>query len=128
MGRLISPENNNSPHNKESITNVLCYFQRAVNHDYYSRVQGICMNTIKESELVDFMKNKAVKELSIDRNEYGKYRVVITLTWKEGDWHIVNWRGKPREWASLDRLARHILEKYDGILPTISLNLFKRTI
>lgn len=83
------------------------------------------MNTVSESELTDFVKNKAVKKLQIVENEAGKYRIVINLTWKEGDWHLVTTRGKPREWASLDRLARHINEKYDGELPPISLSLHK---
>lgn len=83
------------------------------------------MNTVSESELTDFVKNKAVKKLQIVENEAGKYQIVINLTWKEGDWNLVTTRGKPREWASLDRLARHIREKYDGALPPISLTLSK---
>lgn len=83
------------------------------------------MNTISESELADFVKNKAVKKLHIVQNDADKYEIVITLTWKEGDWNLVTTRGKPREWASLDRLARHIREKYDGTLPPISLSLKK---
>lgn len=83
------------------------------------------MNVINEAELTDFVKNKAVKKLSIIQGESGKYQIVITLTWKEGDWNLVTTRGKPREWASLDRLARHISEKYDATLPPIQLTLAK---
>lgn len=83
------------------------------------------MNTISESELADFIKNKAVKKLHIAQNEDRKYEIVITLTWKEGDWNLITTRGKPREWASLDRLARHIQEKYQGTLPPINLTLTK---
>jgi hypothetical protein len=81
------------------------------------------MNTITEAELVDFVKNKAVKRLNIVQSKGDKYEIVITLTWKEGDWKLVTTRGKPREWACLDRLARHCKEKY-GALPLITLNLY----
>lgn len=81
------------------------------------------MNTISESELADFVKNKAVKKLHIIQNDAEKYEIFATLTWKEGDWHLVTTRGKPREWASLDRLSHHIREKYGGTLPPISLTL-----
>jgi hypothetical protein len=80
------------------------------------------MNTLSEAELTDFVKNKAVKRLNIVQNESDKYRIVVNLTWKEGDWHLVTTRKTIREWASLDRLARHIRENY-GIPPSISLSL-----
>lgn len=86
------------------------------------------MNTISEAELTDFIKNKAVKWLDIVQGENGKYQIEITLTWKKGDWRLVTTRGKPREWASLDRLARHITEKYGGSIPSISLVLFGNSI
>lgn len=80
------------------------------------------MNTLSEAELTDFVKNKAVKRLNIVQNESDKYQIVVNLTWKEGDWHLVTTRKTIREWASLDRLARHIRESY-GIPPGISLSL-----
>ena len=83
------------------------------------------MNTVSEAELADFVKNKAVKRLHIVQSENGRFQIVITLTWKEGDWILVTTRGKAREWASLDRLTRHIREKYDGVLPAINLTLSK---
>jgi hypothetical protein len=81
------------------------------------------MNTISEAELIDYMVNKAVKKLHIIGNPKNKFRIVVILTWKEGEWHLITTRGKPREWASLDRLAKHIQEKYDGDLPPITLTL-----
>lgn len=90
--------------------------------------KGASMNTISEAELTDFVKNKAVKWLDIVQVENGKYQIVITLTWKKGDWRLVTTRGNPREWASLDRLTRHIKEKYDGAIPSISLVLFSNSI
>ena len=81
------------------------------------------MNTIVEAELVDFIRNKAVKKLNIIQVDESKYQIVANLTWKEGDWYLVTTRKKPREWASLDRLARHIREKYNGVIPPINLLL-----
>jgi len=80
------------------------------------------MNAINEAELVDFVKNQAVKRLRIIQSDSGKYQTVVNLTWKDGDWQLVTTRAKPREWVSLDRLARHICEKYQGQLPTITLS------
>jgi hypothetical protein len=80
------------------------------------------LNTVNEAELSDFIKNKAVKRLNIVQTESGKYQIVVNLTWKEGDWNLVTTRKTIREWASLDRLARHIRESY-GIPPTVNLVL-----
>lgn len=86
------------------------------------------MNTITESELIDAVRNKAVTRLHIAQNKAdSRYRIVINLNWKKGDWPLVTARKKtPREWASLDRLALHIKEKY-GAIPEISLSLTKRS-
>ncbi|MEY3200729.1 MAG: hypothetical protein RIR70_279 [Pseudomonadota bacterium] len=83
------------------------------------------LSSISESELTDFVANGAVKHLHLIQTEAGKYQIVINLTWKKGDWHLMTSRGKAREWASLDRLVRHIREKYDGAIPPISLSLYR---
>lgn len=85
------------------------------------------MNTINEAELIDFVKNKVVKKLAIIQNEAGRYQIVVNLTWKQGDLDLLTTRGKNREWVSLDRLIRHIQEKYEGPLPPISLSLYKKS-
>lgn len=85
------------------------------------------MNAINEAELTDFVKNKVVKRLHIVQNEAGRYEIIVNLTWKKGDLNLVTTRGKNRDWVSLDRLARHIQEKYEGTLPPISLTLYKKT-
>jgi len=84
------------------------------------------MNSIIESELADFAKNKAIKSFNIVQSKIDSYFVVVTLTWKEGDWELTTARGIPREWASLDRLVRHIQRKYNGTLPPLILTLFKK--
>jgi len=81
------------------------------------------MNSISESELTDFVKNDAVKKISIVQNKNNNYQLEITLTWKKGTWHLVTTRGKVREWICLNRLTRHIKTKYDGALPPINLKL-----
>lgn len=81
------------------------------------------MNTISEAELTDFVKNNVVERINIVQSEAGKYQIVIALTWKEGEWNLLTTRRKPREWASLDRLARHIKERYGTALPRIILTL-----
>jgi hypothetical protein len=81
------------------------------------------MNGINQAELVDFVRNRAVTRFRIIQNAANNYQIVINLTWKEGDLNLVTARGKPREWASLHRLARHIQEEYLGHLPPIDLTL-----
>lgn len=81
------------------------------------------MNGINQAELVDFVRNRAVTRFRIIQNAANNYQIVINLTWKEGHLNLVTARGKPREWASLDRLARHIKEEYLGHLPPIDLTL-----
>lgn len=85
------------------------------------------MNAINEAELIDFVKNKVVKRLHIVQNEAERYEIIVNLTWKKGDLNLVTTRGKNREWVSLDRLARHIKEKYEGALPPIGLSLYKKS-
>jgi len=82
------------------------------------------MNTLSEAELTDFVRNRAVKQFTIVQGASGKYRIVVNLTWKEGDWNLLTTRKTTREWASLDRLARHIRENY-GIPPSIKLSLYQ---
>lgn len=79
---------------------------------------------ITESELVDLLKNQVVSQLNIVQTCNGNFQVSITITWKEGEWRLVTVRGKYREWASLDRLVRH-LNGFAGDLPVIALKLVK---
>jgi hypothetical protein len=83
------------------------------------------MSTISEFDLIDCVRNKAVTKLNIIQDPNGKFRIVVNLTWKEGDFDLIPTRRKPREWASLDRLARHIQENH-GAIPPISLTLKKK--
>lgn len=81
------------------------------------------MNPISESELVLVMRSKAVRNLHIIQTDEGKYRVIVNLTNQEEALELVTFRKTRREWASLDRLAKHMREKYVGI-PSIILTLY----
>jgi hypothetical protein len=81
------------------------------------------MDTISESELVLVVRSRALKRMHVIQNEEGKFRVVVNLNNQEGELELVTFRKKPREWASLDRLAKHIQEKY-GAVPIMTLTLF----
>ncbi|KWF77582.1 hypothetical protein WL93_26570 [Burkholderia diffusa] len=87
------------------------------------------MNTINETDLIDAIRNKAIKKFNIVQTAEGKYRIFVNLSkisissdWKEGDLTLISTRNSPREWASLDRLEKHIRMKY-GAIPAISLSL-----
>lgn len=81
------------------------------------------MNTLSESELVLVIKSRAFKRLHIIQNEQGKFRITVSLNNQEGELNLVTYRKTPREWASLDRLAKHIHEKY-GAIPNMTLSLY----
>jgi hypothetical protein len=79
-------------------------------------------DAISETELVDNLESRAVKSMTLVQGEDDKFRVYVTLTWKEGRQLLETQRKKPRTWASLDRLIRHINTKY-GKVPVIQLEL-----
>ncbi|MFN3710630.1 MAG: hypothetical protein ACK4S8_08680 [Alishewanella aestuarii] len=79
-------------------------------------------DAISETELVDNLESKAVKSMTLVQGDDYKFRIYITLTWKEGRQLLETQRKKPRTWASLDRLVRHINTKY-GKVPVIQLEL-----
>lgn len=81
------------------------------------------MSTIYESELILVVRSQALKRMHISQSDEGKYRVLVNLNNQEGELELVTYRKKPREWASLDRLAKHIQEKY-GAIPIMTLTLF----
>ena len=77
---------------------------------------------ISEPELIDNLANKAVKIMQVEQGPDGKFRIYVTLTWKEGSRILETQRKRQRTWASLDRLARHINKKYSNV-PLIGLKL-----
>jgi hypothetical protein len=81
------------------------------------------MNAINESELLLIVRGKAIKTMHIDQTGEGKFRILVTLKSQEEEFELVTFRKTPREWASLDRLAKHIQQKYRGI-PSIILTFY----
>ena len=82
------------------------------------------MSTVAEAELSLVSRTTALQRLRIFRTREGKYRMSVSLSHQAGELElqIVTTRKQPREWASLDRLTRHIQEKY-GAVPAITLCL-----
>jgi hypothetical protein len=81
------------------------------------------MNAINESELVLVVRGKALKTMHIDQTKEGKFRITVILNSQEEKLELVTFRKTPREWSSLDRLVKHIQQKYSGI-PSIILTFY----
>lgn len=79
-------------------------------------------DAISEQELIDNLESNAVKSMAFVQGEDNKFRIYVTLTWKEGRQLLETQRKTPRTWASLDRLVRHINTKYRQV-PVIQLEL-----
>lgn len=79
-------------------------------------------DAIGEQELIDNLESNAVKNMALVQGEDNKFRIYVTLTWKEGRQLLETQRKTPRTWASLDRLVRHINTKYRQV-PVIKLEL-----
>lgn len=73
------------------------------------------------SELLDYVKNKTVTQLTIESMGDSGYRIMVNLTWKKGDWYLATSRKTIRTWASLDRLVRY-LRRVFIVLPTVLLS------
>lgn len=80
------------------------------------------LDAINEQDLIDNLASKAVKSMTLVQGDDNKFRIYVTLTWKEGRQLLETQRKKPRTWASLDRLVRHINTKYVQV-PVITLEL-----
>ncbi|MGX9998322.1 hypothetical protein [Vibrio sp. JZG120] len=79
-------------------------------------------DVISEPELIDNLESKAVKTMALVQGEDGKFCIYVTLTWKERRQLLETQRKEPRTWASLDRLVKHINQKYENV-PIIQLEL-----
>lgn len=85
---------------------------------------SIASEMIMESELADFMKNKAVKKFNVSQNEDATFRLFINLTWKEGDLCLGTVRKKPRDFVSLDTLIG-FMQKL-GVTRPFTVSLYNR--
>ncbi len=81
-------------------------------------------DTMQEHELVKNLESGAISIMRITEDEQGKYQIFVKLTWKQEEVQLVTQRGKPKQWASLDRLAAHIKKHYYGnIIPVTTLQI-----
>ena len=77
---------------------------------------------ISEHELMDNLVNRSVEMMLVVQGTDGKFRIYVTLTWKEGQHILETQRKTDRAWASLDRLVTHMNKKYENV-PVINLEL-----
>lgn len=78
---------------------------------------------ITDEEVRKYTRKQGIKNIQIFRMpETGLYRVVISFTLISGDHLLITVRKTAREWASLDRLMKHITTNYGGI-HTFSLSI-----
>jgi hypothetical protein len=66
---------------------------------------------ILERELLEAIRNDAVTRITIQQQSNGKYRIIVNLSWKSGDYVVTTTRKKAREWVSLDRLILYLREE-----------------
>lgn len=81
------------------------------------------MNVISEPELVLVVRSRVLKCLHIIQTSEGRYRISVNLKNQEEALELVTFRKTPREWASLDRLIKHMQSKYLGI-PSVILTFY----
>jgi hypothetical protein len=81
------------------------------------------MREITEAEFAIFLQTKAVRLLKVIQTEQKKYKVVVNLTVKPGDWTVAKVRGGVREWIRIDRIFDSIYAKCHDKAPQISVIL-----
>jgi hypothetical protein len=80
------------------------------------------MTTVTERDLLLYIKSKVLRQLEVLPTGSGRFQLRASLTVAPGGLILCGSRNKPREWASLDTLARHICIKYGAPCP-IALSL-----
>jgi hypothetical protein len=83
------------------------------------------MQPIAERDLRLYIHSRVVRRLVIAQVDSGAYQLHARLTVQPDQVALFGVRGLPREWASLDRLAKHIQNKF-GLLPVLELALFRQ--
>ncbi|SFQ43259.1 hypothetical protein [Variovorax sp. 770b2] len=77
------------------------------------------MRLMTEHDLMLFMKSGVLKQFNISQSKCGRYSLHISLTIEKEEFILAGTRNKPREWASLDTLAKHIGARYVGPPPIL---------
>jgi hypothetical protein len=82
------------------------------------------MQPITENELLMLIQSRALRQFNIMQADSGsRFRLHISLKVSQAALVLMGTRNKPREWASLDTLAKHIDTKYGGAPVPIVLSL-----
>lgn len=84
------------------------------------------MNTMYETDLVRHA--KFVKRIRIEQTPDSKYLTYITIQKEDHEQLLITQRKIPKEWASLDRLVKHLSSIYEnlpeGSFPPITIKLY----
>lgn len=66
---------------------------------------------ILDADLLNYLKTNQVDTLQIKENESERYEIHVILKRSNKPHPILSTRGKPREWASLDRMVKHLKQE-----------------
>ena len=75
-----------------------------------------------ERDLLLFIRRQVLRHLTIVETDVGRFVLRVKLTVEPRNFVLVNSRGKPRDWSSLNALANHIRTKF-GVRDRIGLAL-----
>ena len=93
----------------------------SLGHDLESEMSEAQIN---ETTLITNLETGGIKRLKLIQGKDRKFMIRAVFAWKGGEYTLVTQRKKPRIWASLDRLLKHIETKYHNV-PVIELYLWK---
>lgn len=80
------------------------------------------LRTVAERDLLIYIRSRVLRRLTIVETGGGLYRLRVSLTVERHDFVLASSRGLPREWSSLDSLAKQIRCKY-GSSASVALSL-----
>ncbi|ENG0237326.1 MULTISPECIES: hypothetical protein [Burkholderia cepacia complex] len=80
------------------------------------------MNAIDEQELMDYAANGVISHFKIRETDEGRFCLVLTVSWKEGECILTSARKTPRLWANVNTLAEYLRKLNQPKVP-ISLEL-----
>ena len=80
------------------------------------------LRSIAERDLLLYIRSRVLRRLTIVQTGSGLYRLVVSLTVERHNLVLASARGSPREWSSLDSLAKQIRCKY-GSPASVALSL-----
>lgn len=66
------------------------------------------MHAIVEQELLDYASNNVLKAFTVRETAEGRFTLIVSVTWREGDCILTSARKNPRFWASLNTLTKYI--------------------